>query len=324
MQLQIRERIADWIYRAKAPEVPPVVLVQRRIYIVPTRHGYLFGFILLLLLLASINYQISLGYLLVFLLASIGGMGMLHTWRNLAQLSLAPGRAEPVFAGDTARFTLRLTDSTLARFSIAVRRSGGEAEYADVPPGGNTAVTLPVAAARRGWLSCGRLEIFTHYPFGLFHAWSYVDFGMRCLVYPRPDPGAGALPVDVAMHGEGTSLIPGEDEFHALRGWRPTDSPRHIAWKALAREQGLMSKEFMSTASADLWLSWDHFTGLGTEERLSRLTFWVLEADRLGLAWGLSLPGTRLPLGAGDAHRLASLEALALFQIADPNTSKTA
>lgn len=318
MQLQIRERIADWIYRAKAPETPPVVLVQRRIYIVPTRHGYLFAFILLLLLLASINYQLSLGYLLVFLLASVGGMGMLHTWRNLAQLSLSPGRAEPVFAGDTAHFSLNVGDSLLPRYAVAVRRAGGDAEYADVPQGGSTTVRLPVAASRRGWLTCGRLEIFTHYPFGLFHAWAYVDFGMRCLVYPRPDPGAGPLPVEASQHGEGTSLMPGEDEFHALRGWRPTDSPRHIAWKALAREQGLLSKEFMSTASSDLWLSWDHFPGLGTEERLSRLAFWVLEADRLGLAWGLRLPGTRIALNAGDAHRMACLEALALYQIEAP------
>ncbi|MBL8517677.1 MAG: DUF58 domain-containing protein [Betaproteobacteria bacterium] len=315
MQLHLRERIADWIYRAKAPETPPVVLVQRRIYIVPTRHGYLFAFILVLLLLASINYQISLGYLLVFLLASIGGTGMLHTWRNLAQLSLAPGRVEPVFAGDTAQFTLRLGDTTLPRFSVAVRRSQGEAEYADVPQAGTATVALPVAAEKRGWLSLGRLEIFTHYPFGLFHAWSYVDFGTRCLVYPRPDPGAGPLPVEASQHGDGTSMIPGEDEFHALRGWRPTDSPRHIAWKALAREQGLLSKEFMSTASSDLWLAWEHFPSLGTEERLSKLTFWVLEADRLGLAWGLKLPGVNIPLNGGDAHRLACLEALALFQI---------
>ena len=110
-------------------------------------------------------------------------------------------------------------------------------------------------------------------------------------------------------------MIAGEDEFHTLRNWRPTDSPRHIAWKALAREQGLLSKEFMSTASSDMWLSWEHFAGRGTEERLSRLAFWVLEADRQGLSYGLGLPGNDIPLNAGTAHRLRCLEALALFQV---------
>lgn len=314
LQRPMRERIADWIYRAKVPETPPVVLVQRRIYIVPTRYGYLYAVFLILLLLASINYQLSLGYLLVFLLASIGGTGMLHTWRNLAQLSLSPGRADPVFAGELVRFKLHLSGGSMRRFSVAARRSRGEESYVDVPANDSIDVELPLAAGRRGWLGCGRLEVFTHYPFGLFHAWSYVDFGMRCLVYPKPDPGAGPLPVEASQHGEGSTMIPGEDEFHALRAWRPSDSPRHIAWKALAREQGLLSKEFMSTASSDLWLTWDQVAGRGTEERLARLTYWVLEADRLGLLFGLSLPGRKIPLNWGDAHRLECLEALALFQ----------
>ena len=90
----LRQRISDWIFRARMPEDPPVVLVQRRIFILPTRQGYLFAFILLLLLVASINYQLSLGFLLTFLLASMAGTAMLHTFRNLSRLSIAPGRTE--------------------------------------------------------------------------------------------------------------------------------------------------------------------------------------------------------------------------------------
>lgn len=312
MATQWRMRVADWIFRARAPETPPVVLVQRRIYIVPTRHGYLYVGLMILLLLASINYQLSLGYLLVFLLTSVGGTGMLHTWQNLSRLSLSPGRSEPVFAGDTAHFQLQLGNALQPRYSVAVRPMEGETVYVDVPRDARTAADISVPAPKRGWLKLGRMEIFTHYPFGLFHAWAYVDFGQRCLVYPAPDPAAGPLPVQAVLQGEGDSHIPGEEDFHSLRSWRPTDSPRHIAWKALAREQGLLSKEFVSTASSDLWVSWDQFAGRNTEERLSRMTFWVLEADRLGLAWGLSLPGLKIPLDQGDGHRLRCLEALAL------------
>ena len=54
--------------------------------------------------------------------------------------------------------------------------------------------------------------------------------------------------------------------------------------------------------------------GLDPERRLSRLAAWVLAAHRAGLAWRLALPGAELPLGEGDAHQRASLEALALWR----------
>ena len=63
----LRQSISDWIFRAAFPESPPVTLVQRRIFILPSRQGYVFAGVLLVLLVASINYNLSLGYLLTFL-----------------------------------------------------------------------------------------------------------------------------------------------------------------------------------------------------------------------------------------------------------------
>ena len=89
---------------------------------------------------------------------------------------------------------------------------------------------------------------------------------------------------------------------------------RHIAWKAAAREQGLLTKQFSGRASAELWLTLDLVpAGLDLEEKLSRLARWVLDAHANGHAFGLKLPGVTLSLGTGDAHRERCLEALALF-----------
>jgi hypothetical protein len=51
-------------------------LTQRNVYIVPTRAGWMLGATLLVLLVASINYQLNLGYLLTFLLAGSVAVGM--------------------------------------------------------------------------------------------------------------------------------------------------------------------------------------------------------------------------------------------------------
>lgn len=320
LSFQLRQRISDWIFKARIPEAPPVVLTQRRIFILPSRTGYFFAVVLGLLLVASINYSLSLGFFLTFLLASVGAMSMLHTFRNLARLSISPGKVEPVFAGETAAFHLVMENPSVSRFAVGVKRAkiaDAEPAFGDIAGASSTTassnLTLPVLAQHRGVLECGRLEIFTEYPTGLFHAWSYVDFGSRCLVYPKPDAGAGALPISSA--GEGNVAVAGDEEFQSLRAYRAGDTPRQIDWKSLARERGLLVKEFGTTASADLWLDYQMLAGLDVEQRLSRLTWWVLEAERTHVPYGLKLPGKTIRPSMGREHRDQCLETLALHGI---------
>ena len=312
----VRQAISDWIFRAQAPEAAPVTLVQRRIFILPTRQGYYFALTLMLLLVASIQYALQLAFLLTFLLGSMAGVAMLHTWRNLAHLRIRPGRCDNVFAGDIARFMLSVETPAHARFAIGARRRDGEPVYADVAASEPAVVSIPAAAQKRGALRCGRVEIFTRYPIGLFHAWSYVDFGLGVVVYPRPDPGAGSPP----QHSRSTSQegipVPGDEEFNMLRAYRPGDPPKLIAWKALAREQGLLTKDFSAMASAELWLDWADAPGGDVEARLSALTHWVMQAEDFGQGYGLRLPGVAIPPSRGEAHRTRCLEALALFDAA--------
>jgi uncharacterized protein (DUF58 family) len=309
-----RQSVSDWIFRATIPETPPVTLVQRRIFILPTRQGYVFAFTVLILLLSSINYALSLGFVLTFLLASMAGVAMLHTWRNLAHLRLRPGRCDPVFAGETARFNVSIETPSQARFSIAMRRRGEEPVFADIVTAEMASISLGVIASRRGVLQSGRLEVFTRYPLGFFHAWSYVDFGQAVIVYPRPDPLAGSPPAQSRSASEEGIPVPGDEEFNMLRAYRPGDTPKQIAWKALAREQGLLTKEFNATASSELWIDWDEARAPDLESRLSILCHWVLQAEGFGQSYGLRLPGREIPPARGDAHQARCLEALALFE----------
>jgi uncharacterized protein (DUF58 family) len=310
----VRQSISDWIFRASVPEVPPVTLAQRRIFILPTRQGYAFAGTLLVLLVSSINYALSLGFVLTFSLASMAGVAMLHTWRNLAHLKLRPGRCDAVFAGDTAYFTVTVETPSQARFSIAMRRRDEDPVYADIAASETASIALPVNAARRGLVRCGRIEVFTRYPVGLFHAWSYVDFGLSLLVYPRPDPLAGTPPAQSTSTIDEGIPVPGDEEFNMLRAYRAGDPPRQIAWKALAREQGLLTKEFSAMASSELWLDLAEARGADVEARLSVLAHWVMQAEGFGQSFGLRLPGTSIAPSRGEAHRTRCLEALALFE----------
>lgn len=310
-------RLANWVYGFTPPEQGPVVLVHRRVYIVPTRLGWLFALTLLILLVGSINYSLSLGFGLTFLLAGTGLAGMVHTARNLARMAVSVGRAEPVFAGEAAQFRLFLdARGAFDRPAILARHvKSGSQLVVDVPGAGLAEVVLAVPAQRRGWLPLGRVMLETRFPLGIFRAWSYVEPDARCLVYPRPERSALPPPSAEAASGGVRSPVPGNDDYAGLRTYQLSDSPRHVAWKAVARSEDMLTKQFAGEASAELWLDWRRLPpGLGLEQRLSRLAGWVLAADRAGQHYGLRLPGSEIPLGRGDRHRAACLQALALFE----------
>jgi uncharacterized protein (DUF58 family) len=299
----------------RKPEPGTIFLRQNRVYILPTRPGLAFAVALGVMLIGSINYTLSLGYILTFLLASMGLVAILHTFRNLAHLYITPGRAEPVFAGEIVWFELFVENrSTYERCSIVFRHEG-KATQCDVTSARDTTVSIAVAAPRRGWLSPRRITIETRFPVGLLRAWSYIQPDMHCLVYPKPDEGQLPLPEPSGGAGEKRVSSGGSDDFAGLRAYQPSDSPRHIHWKAAARGQGLQTKVFSGRAAAELWLDWDELpAGLDLESRLSSLTRWVLSADQEGRRYGLRLPGVERQPDAGVAHRLACLRELALYE----------
>ncbi len=320
----LQERFIRWALRVRPPEPAPVILTQRRVYVLPTRAGVGYAASLVVMLLGAMNYNLSLGYALTFLLAGLGVTAILHTFRNLAHLSLAPGRVEPVFAGDNARFTLLLHNARAdERRQVQVRLVGGMPEILDVPARSSAAARLAVPATARGWLSLPRVTLDTHWPLGLIRAWAYAVPDMRCLVYPRPANATVPPPPTFGGHAGDAARNPsGSEDFLALRGHQLADPPRHVAWKTAARlgaDAPLMTKQYADPAAQTVWLDWDVLpAAMPVEERLSWLTRWVLDAHAAGLSWGLRLPAAQLAPAGGDAHLHTCLRRLALHPSAEP------
>jgi uncharacterized protein (DUF58 family) len=312
----VTRALRDWktLLRTARPVSRVAVLGRRYIYILPTRQGILFAIVLVCMLVGSINYALNLGFVLTFLLAGLGVIAMLHTWRNLAELTIEAGKTLPVFAGEAARFNLIAADShRRARYAIAASCSELPPVFFDIPADGRNEFALAVPSTRRGWLSPGRLTVHTEFPLGLFHAWSYVELENRCLVYPHPAPPESMPPLsgDSGMAGSHATAS-GDDDFSGLRHYQHGDSLRRIDWKASAREQGMFTKQFQGASSVLLWLDWQLTEG-DTETRISQLTRWTLDAHAGGLTYGLRMPGIEIPPDSGESHFRRCLETLALF-----------
>jgi uncharacterized protein (DUF58 family) len=300
-------------WRKPRIESGPVRLTARRLYILPTKAGLVFGLLLLGLLVGAMNYGVSLAYLFTFWFAGLAVVGMLHTQRNLSGLVLRAGAAPPVFAGETAAFSLHVDNpGGPARHGVALHHPLGRGEARDIPAGATGTLELRLPQVRRGWHAPGRFSLFSTFPLGLFRCWCVLELDWGVLVYPAP--AADALPFPLAETDQGDDPAPRIEgaEFAGLRGYQPGDPPRRIAWKAVARGgRDLVTKQFAGGSLHGLWLDWRLAPERDTEARLSRLTRWVLDAHAAGLAFGLRLPNREIPLQAGGAHLRTCLEALA-------------
>lgn len=270
------------------------------------------------MLVGSINYGSNLGMLFTFLFVGVGCVTVLHTWHNLLGIELRVEPPPPVFAGDTARFTALLGENR-SRERPAVRLAvGGQMVPAvDAAAGMQTRCDLPIPAPRRGEMSLGRVQLSTVHPLGLLRAWAYVQPEATVLVYPRPAAPGHLQSSPHYVSSERGDRGVGADDYVGPRRYRPGDPPSHLDWKALARERGLVTRQFGGDRAEQIWLDWNALSGMETEARLSRLCRMALDAAEQGLCFGLRLPGSTLVPAAGEAHKHKCLAALARFDAMD-------
>lgn len=313
-----------WRLRPRLPVGGAVTLDRRHLYILPTRGGIGFGLLLLTMLLTSLNYDLSLGFGLTFLLTGMGMACMWMAYRNLLDLSIAAAEVQNGFAGQRVGFGLRVrNDQPGARIGIeATVRGGLPGDSLTLDGTGSGVLLIQLPAPRRGSLALPRVTLSSRFPFGLFRVWSHADLPMSALVYPTPE--ASPPPAPVAHHdddeGPADAALPSDDAIDSLRRYRQGDPLHRIAWKHSARTGHLLTRSGQAARQPSCWLDWHTLpTQLGSEARLSRLCAWVLAAGD-GVELGLRLPGVEIAPGRGAAHRRACLEALASW----PRPARTA
>jgi uncharacterized protein (DUF58 family) len=290
-------------------------LNRRHIYIIPTRFGWLYALLLLGLLTGSINYSLSLGFAMTFLLAGLGSISMLHSWRNMVNLNVALRRAQPVFAGEPAIFEILVSDdSNRARYGIEAKFADQASDMQDIGALGESIFKLVLPSSKRGWLKSPRVVFTTEFPVSFFHVWAYAEIDGQCLVYPAPSQHSLAIPSAHESGSSGNLRNPqGDDDFAGHRTYQFGDSPKRVDWKASSREQGLLTKQFQGEAVTTLWLDWNATVGDNIEQRISQLTRWVLDAEANRLQYGLRLPQMQINPNSGEAHYHQCLSALALM-----------
>lgn len=328
--MNLRQRLHQW-FSARITPRDSMLLTQRNVYIVPSRAGWMLGLTMLVLLIASINYQLNLGYLLTFMLAGCATAGMHVCHGNLRGLTLHLSTPESPFAGAAVRVKVQLTNAhQRRRYGIGVAIwDSDQWSWTDVDAHASAGVELAFQALHRGLHPIPTITAQTRYPLGTFRVWTLWRPAARVLVYPAPEANPPPMPQgEPRGRGAVHSQSQATQEYDGARPYRRGDPRKLILWKKAAKADTLVSRDAaLSSPQWDLWLDLDHAGphgraaaagGIGLEKALSRLCAWVLQADAQGLRYGLRLGALVLPADTGAPHKLACLRALAQYA---PGTS---
>jgi uncharacterized protein (DUF58 family) len=298
---------------------PPVRSLRfhlRNVYIVPSAAGMGLLGVVLISLVAAINFQNSLIYMVSFWLGSLLVINILYTFRNLSGVELELMGAEPCFAGQNCLVSLRISGSA-PKESIYVGWRGVDLALVDLQESLSMDTRVSYPAPERGQLKPPRLDIFTRYPTGLTVAWAYARLDINAVVYPAPVDAPDTSRANQASEDahKGPTFDGGVSDFAGLRRYQPGDSPRRIHWAKFARTGRLHSKLFVDYRHPEVWLNWEDTPGSNNEIRLSHLCAKVLELHARQQTFGLRLPGKTISPDTGDTHQVACLTALALWEM---------
>ncbi len=318
---RLRAHWRQWFLN-RLPHTDTLVLTQRNVYILPTRPGGMLALTLVLLLVASINYQLNLGYLLTFLLAGCAAVGMHVCHANLRGLSLRLTPPAPAHAGTPVPLEIVLTNpGRQPRHGIGLALHDADRRqppaWTDVPAQGSATMQVTWLVPSRGWHQVPPLTASTLFPLGTFRVWTVWRPASRLLAYPRVEAHPPPLPPGEPQPGHaGIQASRTAGEFDGVRAYRRGDPLRTVVWKKAAQAMAagrddLVSRDASGSQRALLWLDYATCGAADPESRIARLTAWVLQADQLDVAYGLRLPGAQIPPDRGAAHRHRCLEALA-------------
>ena len=213
---QLRARVI----RRHGRDSLPISINRRRIYILPTRFGFMLGAILAAMLIAGLNYNSNLALAFAFLMSSMALVTMHHCNRNMLRLSVDVTTEVDAFAGREAMLEFELRNgSSVDRRDIEVRCMSG-AGMGSVAAGESATIEVIAPVTQRGVTRISQFELRTRYPFGWFYSWTYVQGSITVYVAPAPI-GSRALPSGSAQGAGSHSEARGDEDFSGLRAYEP-------------------------------------------------------------------------------------------------------
>jgi len=223
-----------------------------------TREGWFYMAGIILISLAALNTGNNLLFLILASFIAIILMSGILSSITLSGVAMRLQLPEHIFAGQPIRATIELENEKLTLPSFSLRVEGVTAKnspaaaflekpvyFPYLPKRGRAHQSVPICFPARGVYCQDAFRIVTRFPFGFLQKTHRVDLRTEALVYPSVEPTREFVEIMPGLQGAMESLAKGRgQDLYALRDYVPTDSARHVHWKASARLGSLMVREF--------------------------------------------------------------------------------
>jgi uncharacterized protein (DUF58 family) len=309
-------------------DLEEVRLDVHRIYIIPTLQG-IFLFISVIVMCGfAINFSSAVGFYFSFMMCGLFIIAIPKAFKNLVSLKVKFVSANPTFVGDYLHYDMHVTNQTKwNRYAIHVgvvpHVDGAIICTFDIASLESKKISVKVKASKRGLQFKHKFYFKTNFPYGLFSLWSYYSPSFSALVYPAIEKDGPDFEYTMGGHGENTAQdhqMSGGGDFSGIRAYVPGDSLKHLAWRQIARMDSvgvnnLYTKSFDPPLPVSRNIDFSSFSSmLSLEDKLSRMTRLVIDAEKEGCLYEVNLPNNSIALGNGYIHQSACLSALALYE----------
>jgi uncharacterized protein (DUF58 family) len=278
-----------------------------------TREGGIFLVALFVVLAAAINTSNNLLYMVLSALLAVlvlSGILSAMNFKALDMELLLPARA---FAGEPLPFSIRIRNRrrVFPAFSLQTQPPGENLYFSMIQPRQSVLHPGETKFSRRGRYTFERLKAASRFPFGFFVKARSYPVDSECLCYPSilPPERLKFSVLDILGDQERLQRGMGSD-LYTIRDYQPSDSVRHIHWKATAKTSTLKTREFAAEESHNIVLVFDRY---GQPEDVER--FEALVSEAASLAFHLIRNGAGVALisdnwkSSGESSE-ASLEAI--------------
>lgn len=270
------------------------LLKQKDVLVFVYRPGYIYVALILITFVAGVNYANNLILAFCFLISSLLCISFYLAYRQLKGLEITLDYDDVGQVGQAVELIVTLSQTQPRERYLSVN-VGLEKQYLHLQHSSQQ-LCFHFYPAQRGAFYYPDLSLMSMYPLGLVRAWTHLYLKQQLITWVAPQ-------AVIQPHQQQSMLEAGMDEFYELKNYQLGDSLTYVAWKQLARGQGMYIKQFAPHAEQQQLLI--DYAALGMhdhEQKLKVMMGLIEQCEQQQQPYAIKLPQQQLSLGLGEAQ----------------------
>jgi uncharacterized protein (DUF58 family) len=245
-----------------------------------TREGWIYLGAVTVVIFAAINTSNNLLYMVLSALLAVLLLSGFLAGLNFRYIHIETRMPSHCFAGEPfpISFVIENRKNVFPTFSLNLSSFDDTSFQFDtlyvaaVRAAAQTVRPAQAMLPRRGRYVLEKVKVTSRYPFGFFDKQRNYRVRAECICYPELVPQADMDFSVLDTHGSSQKFERGlGHDLYTIRDYVPSDSARHVHWKASAKTAVLKTREYAAEEARRVVLALDRFGAAGDEEAFEQL-----------------------------------------------------